>query len=564
MKPWKEVIDGIRNAVLGKEVREDMAQMGEYVEQFANTAGKNIQKAIDPTLSLSGKAADAAKVGEAVNAETTRAKAAEEENAKGVSQLKEDLDNIERVVTPSTDYLNFNTGTAGTGAMNNTKKFVYNSPVPKDIHFDKLSIRCRYQASATKIYVQFWKMTNDDGVYKTLECVNTVVTDVDTSSTGYKEVEIDYTTTEENYISIWADNPCLDYYTVENKLTWGVTDTASDIVTVSNAIITSYVFNGSFTQHKVLDIEAISETARIALETANSNTNEIAKIKGNLITVGANGDFTNIQDAIDYLANNVLDTAENHWTIIVYPGTYPRFTTKHARWNAYSTRYISIIGIDKSQCIVKDDSGEYNTPPAETRLYGELKNLQFIATHDNPPDVAERENAKHKAYAVHMDMGTQKLLVEDCVFTSYQAPAVGIGIWKDSEIKFKNCEFYSLGDEYTEGTDDYKTNYTYLTNHGAFFAHANMSESSGGGSAKLILENCKAYSKSGNKVYAINKSAQWYAGNTEFIVECINNNGWSDLEGIGSTSIIETGEDAITLTGNSYGNNVENMNAQTN
>lgn len=91
MKPWKEVIDGIRNAVLGKEVREDMAQMGEYVEQFANTAGENIQKAIDPTLSLSGKAADAAKVGEAVNAETTRAKAAEEENAKGVSQLKEDL-----------------------------------------------------------------------------------------------------------------------------------------------------------------------------------------------------------------------------------------------------------------------------------------------------------------------------------------------------------------------------------------------------------------------------------------------------------------------------------------
>ena len=46
----------------------------------------------DPTLSVSGKAADAAKVGEAVSAESERAKAAEEENAKGVSQLKEDLD----------------------------------------------------------------------------------------------------------------------------------------------------------------------------------------------------------------------------------------------------------------------------------------------------------------------------------------------------------------------------------------------------------------------------------------------------------------------------------------
>ncbi len=63
-KTFKQVIDGIRTAVLGKEVREDIAQMGEYVEQFANTAGENIQKAIDPTLSVPGKAADAAKVGE--------------------------------------------------------------------------------------------------------------------------------------------------------------------------------------------------------------------------------------------------------------------------------------------------------------------------------------------------------------------------------------------------------------------------------------------------------------------------------------------------------------------
>ena len=84
MKPFKEVIDGIRKAVMAPEVREDLAQMGEYVEQFANTAGENIQKAIDPTLSVSGKAADAAKVGEAVNAEVERAKGVE-------SQLKEDI-----------------------------------------------------------------------------------------------------------------------------------------------------------------------------------------------------------------------------------------------------------------------------------------------------------------------------------------------------------------------------------------------------------------------------------------------------------------------------------------
>ena len=88
MKPFKEVIDGIRKAVMASEVREDIAQGMEHVEQFANTATTKaaeaaasaktaadaasnastaVSTAIDPTLSVSGKAADAAKVGEAVD-----------------------------------------------------------------------------------------------------------------------------------------------------------------------------------------------------------------------------------------------------------------------------------------------------------------------------------------------------------------------------------------------------------------------------------------------------------------------------------------------------------------
>ena len=100
MKPFKEVIDGIRKAVMASEVREAIAQMGEYVEQFANTAGENIQKAIDPTLSVSGKAADAAKVGEAIDAEAERAKGVE-------GQIKEDiqtLSNDGRISIEGTDH----------------------------------------------------------------------------------------------------------------------------------------------------------------------------------------------------------------------------------------------------------------------------------------------------------------------------------------------------------------------------------------------------------------------------------------------------------------------------
>lgn len=65
-----------------------------YVTQISNEswtqaiqAFEELKNTIDPTLSLSGKAADAAKVGEAVNAEAERAKGVE-------SQIKEDLGNI--------------------------------------------------------------------------------------------------------------------------------------------------------------------------------------------------------------------------------------------------------------------------------------------------------------------------------------------------------------------------------------------------------------------------------------------------------------------------------------
>ena len=117
MKPFKEVIDGIRKAVMAHEVREDLAQMGEYVEQFANTAGENIQKAIDPTLSLSGKAADAAKVGEAVNAESERAKGVE-------SRIKESATAINNAIGQPVEftldgYLN---GLGGIGNQNDNSK----------------------------------------------------------------------------------------------------------------------------------------------------------------------------------------------------------------------------------------------------------------------------------------------------------------------------------------------------------------------------------------------------------------------------------------------------------
>lgn len=110
-KTFPEAISGIRSAVMASEVREDIAQGMEYVEQFASTATTKAAEAaasaktaadaasnastavsavIDPTLSLSGKAADAKATGDAVRGVRDDL-AAETERAKGVeNQIKEE------------------------------------------------------------------------------------------------------------------------------------------------------------------------------------------------------------------------------------------------------------------------------------------------------------------------------------------------------------------------------------------------------------------------------------------------------------------------------------------
>ena len=92
-KTFPEVIKGIRAAVLAPEVREDIAQMGEYVEQFANTATTKAKEAAS-----SAEAAGGAVQGVRSNlaSEISRAKAAEKANADSLASEAERAANEEQ------------------------------------------------------------------------------------------------------------------------------------------------------------------------------------------------------------------------------------------------------------------------------------------------------------------------------------------------------------------------------------------------------------------------------------------------------------------------------------
>lgn len=270
------------------------------------------------------------------------------------------------------------------------------------------------------------------------------------------------------------------------------------------------------------------------------------KKKSNIYIVSQNrdGDFNDIQTALDFTTN--IDTKSFPITIKVNPGTYDKISTcerkKYVNDNLashidYTERYISIIGVNKNECIIKSDNGEYYTPAAEIKTNGLIKNLTFMATHENLPTTPE--NADHKAYAIHSDYGVEDCTYEDCIMISYQAPAMGIGGAQNKKIKIRNCQLYSYA------TSDFGT----LVNHGALFYHTQPSENITG--QELLVENCYVYSENGNKSLWIDKGSVSSLGCE---VTLINNMFY------GKVCKTAVDVDLDLLTDESFGNNVESLN----
>lgn len=172
----------------------------------------------------------------------------------------------------------------------------------------------------------------------------------------------------------------------------------------------------------------------------------------NIVTVGTGKMYEDIQSAID----NCNDSETNPVIILVYPGEYERFSMID---NDRRLHYISIIGIDRERTIIKSNTGNYNTPPAEIWTNGIIKNLSFIMK--TTDETYSPDTSFNYSYAMHSDFGSCNTLFENCYFESNSGPAVGLGLFSNERLIFRNCDF--LCDRPSKYGSDY----------GAVFCHTN-------------------------------------------------------------------------------------------
>ena len=243
----------------------------------------------------------------------------------------------------------------------------------------------------------------------------------------------------------------------------------------------------------------------------------------NYYTVGKNQQFSTIQEAID----NSNDSSNNHVTILIYPGKYSKFSMRN------KLRYISLIGIDKNNTIIQDDTGNYSNCPAEIRTNGIISNLTFIATHDTP------QEASRFSYAVHMDFGNQNVTFDNCKLVSFQAPAAGIGLYQDDFITFKNCELLSFADN----------NFGNFYNLGALYVHSNINPNILNQNLTLINNTIQSKSSNRGSVFLDN-----IGENGEFNLTAYNNMCYD----LSYNKLITL--NGITLTPQSFNNNIPQLN----
>lgn len=483
-----------------------------YITQVSNAdwtqairAWENLKDTIDPTLSVSGKAADAAKVGEAVG------------------KVKEDLDDglgkqlkakankeADKIVTSFTNiyFLNFD----------NVIKAA-NDVIVKAKTNDKNA------NSALKIYITEKIDTNKCNILKIIErnFVNTSLEEI---------VDIS------NYNNVVVGLSGALLYT-NNTDKFGASAESGTVGKTLNVYL-----NSDF----LIDYNA-SVFVRFDLEQITKTTKDDKAV----VTVSPYGDkrFRTITEAVNYAAP--LTSEEKPITILIYPGTYNEIIN-------IQNKNLSLIGINKKDCIIQSNSGEYAGAPVFASGNFYIANLTIKATHDGTPDFVENRTDDYKigGYGLHIDNAdysdeSDKIgVVENCIIYSAQNQAIGIGMAKNCKYIIRNCELIN------DTPDRMYELYTRPLKTGALGCHRGYFD---GSNYYQILEvsNC---------ILKVNKGVSIQLGpftkeGTGMEEHFYNNMLWSGTLGKADSAIGTYSESPYTsfeLSGDCYGNNVSALN----
>jgi len=256
-----------------------------------------------------------------------------------------------------------------------------------------------------------------------------------------------------------------------------------------------------------------------------------------IIVAKYGGDYTTIQGALD----NASDTALNPVTIMITPGTY------RESLNICNGRYISLVGVDKRTCIIRDDSGDYYKAPLNIAGNVKVSNLTVMATHDLGTPAL-------KSYAIHHDFpGTGTSEINNCILISEQNSAIGIGLQDQQTLIINDCELYKqdTGDTYDMG---------------ALYIH--NKQANGAINQKLIVKNSRIEADHGYACViqdANNRKGGGLGDARDTTISLYNNVFWSKT--LGDTGIISGDAPLgagtwgyIQLTADSFGNNTPECN----
>ena len=483
-----------------------------YVTQVSNAdwnraiqALEELKNTIDPTLSLSGKAADAKATGEAVG------------------ELKEDLDDA--IGKPLKVEANKNADLI-VESLTNVYLLNFDNVIKSA---DSVRIRAttndKNSGSPLKIYITEKTDTN--------KCIVLEIIERSFIDTSFEEVvEIS------NYSNVVVGLAGAILYT--NKTDKPGASALPKMVGETLNVYLSEDFNIAYNA---------SVFAQFDLEQMNRD----AKNNKNVVTVSHDGSkmFKSITEAVTYA--KTIASKTNPITIIVYPGIYNEKIIIH-------NSYISIIGTNKQYCIIMNDKGGYDNAPIFVSGNFYISNLTIKATHDGTPNFVENRTDDYKigAYGIHIDdsnyANTDEKIgtVENCIIYSAQNQAIGIGMAKNCKYIIRNCTLIN------DTPDRMYELYTRPLKTGALGCHRGYFD---GNSFYQILEvsNC---------ILKVNKGVSIQLGpfktsSTGMEEHFYNNMLWSGTLGKDNSAICTYPESPYTtyeLAEDCYGNNVLALN----